>query len=55
MDRRVVGTVPRAMHVAASPKTLFFCFGLTMAYVVCCLIPNRLLVAAVISKMFLEG
>jgi hypothetical protein len=36
-------------------KTLFFCFGLTMAYVVCCLIPNRLLVAAVISKMFLGG
>ena len=26
-----------------------------MAYVVCCLIPNRLLVAAVISKMFLGG
>ena len=36
-------------------KTLFFCFGLLMAYVVCCLIPNRLLVAAVISKMFLGG
>lgn len=36
-------------------KTLFACGGLLVAYVACCLVPNRLLVATVLSKMFLGG